>query len=70
MEGVPLALLEARRLRAKRTEPGSPSEPVAPSVESAPAHAVAPAAAGAAGSVAQIEEHIEESEPTDQLGLF
>ena len=70
MEGVPLALLEARRLRAERTESGAPSEPAASSVEAAPAPVVAPARAGAAGSVAQIEEYIEESEPTDQLGLF
>lgn len=70
MEGVPLALLEARRLRAERTESGAASEPGASSVEAAPASATAPAPAGAAGSVAQIEEYIEESELTDQLGLF
>ncbi len=70
MEGVPLALLEARRLRAERTESGSPSEPVASSVEAAPAHAAVPAPVAAPAPVAQIEEHIEESEPTDQLGLF
>jgi DNA polymerase len=64
MEGVPLALLEARRLRGERTASGASSEPAASSVEGA---AAPPAAAG---SVTQIEEQIEESEPTDQLGLF
>ena len=58
MDGVPLALQEARRLRAERTESGGSS------VE------VTPAPAAAAGSDTHIEEQIEESEPTDQLGLF
>ena len=64
MEGVPLALLEARRLRAERMESGASSEPGASSV------AGAPVPSGAGASVAQIEEQVEESEPTDQLGLF
>ena len=64
MEGVPLALIEARRLRAERTESGAPPEPGSAAVETAPA----PVATE--GSVAQVEEQVEESEPTDQLGLF
>lgn len=60
MEGAPLALVEARRVRAERAESGSPSELRASSV------VVAAAPATAVGSVAQIEE----SDPTDQLGLF
>lgn len=60
MEGVPPALLEARRLRAERPASGASAEPGVSSADVA----VSPAAA--MESVAQIEE----SEPTDQLGLF
>ena len=60
IEGAPVALLEARRVRAEGAESGAPSELGASSV------VVAAAPAAAVGSVAQIAE----SEPTDQLGLF
>ncbi len=61
MLGVPQALQEARKVRSAQSQaaemPGSG--------EAAPTEAAA-----AVGSGAQSEEQIEESEPTDQLGLF
>ena len=60
MEGVPPALLEARKLRGQRTESGVPSDPGAPTAD---AGAVPSGSAG-------VEAQIGESRPADQLGLF
>ena len=78
MEGVPTALLDARKMRAERPDEAPPSEPAAsePTVAE-PAPAVADASAPmakptepAAAIPGQPDGQNAESDQTDQLGLF
>jgi hypothetical protein len=75
MEGVPMALLEARKTRAERLNQAPPSEPAATALGAA-AHATTtqPIAQRPAEPAPAIpggpDGHTAESDPTDQLGLF